>query len=596
FRAMPTFFKYQIVTKLMLSAVIFPLFWAMTQWLIRTRGVGALSNSDLPAFLLSPQGVVFLLLGLAVILFAVLLELCGFITISARSLSGQAESSFGALLRSMLRILPRLFNVGSALLLVYLLVLIPLTGFGLSLSFLEGLRIPNFIMSVIESDSVYSLLLLGLTLIFLWLGWRWIFTFHFIVLGEQKPLDAMRSSALLVRHCRWRLLLRFFGQFLLNLLLAILILGIWIFGLVLLAHAVDFESSVHRVILGVLFLLQSVMIGAITVLFVPFEVHHLTILFRHFTALNERFAHLAEKYPVIPAKSGHSLLDGILMRKRTLAVLIAALILLVALPLGIYYDQIVLGDRVVELVGHRGGGGARMPENSIASIDRSIELAAQYVEIDVQRAKDGSYIINHDKDFKRLAGDRRRAQEMTLDEIKTLDIGRYYPGYEGERVPTMEELLLHCKGRIGIYIELKGSTADPQMADDIVAMVKRHGMERECVIMSLDYGLIRYVESTYPEMETGFCYFLAVGDPGSFETDIIILEEDAATDHAVDRIRMAGKKSVVWTVNKLESMEQFVASEVDGIITDEVEILQQVIRERNARTPLERYIDFFLGE
>lgn len=335
------------------------------------------------------------------------------------------------------------------------------------------------------------------------------------------------------------------------------------------------------------------MISAISFFLIPFEIHHLTMLFYDFCKRTEGFKEISESCPEIPEKKKASLLDRILGKKKLVTTVTVILVVLISVPMGIFFEQFTGGKREILIVGHRGGGGRRIPENSLAAIEESIEHGASYVEIDVQRTKDGAYIINHDTNFKRMAGDGRKASDMTLAEIKKLDIGKNFEGYEGERVPTIEELLDFCKGRIGIFVELKGSTADQKMADDVIRMIRERGMEKETLIMSLDYKLISYVNETYEDIETGFTYFLAFGNVGDFDSDVMILEEDAATGKALQKIHGAGKKAVVWTVNKEDSMEKFVRADVDAIITDNVKELKEVMAENEKKGTFEVLTDLF---
>ena len=71
----------------------------------------------------------------------------------------------------------------------------------------------------------------------------------------------------------------------------------------------------------------------------------------------------------------------------------------------------------VGIVAHRGGGELGN-ENTIIGLNLAIEAGADYSEIDVQRTKDGHYIINHDNDFLRCCGDPHKPGELTLEEIK----------------------------------------------------------------------------------------------------------------------------------------------------------------------------------
>lgn len=156
---------------------------------------------------------------------------------------------------------------------------------------------------------------------------------------------------------------------------------------------------------------------------------------------------------------------------------------------------------------------------------------------------------------------------------------------------TLEEMLAASKGKIGLFIELKGSTADEKMVDDVVAMIKERDMLKETALLSLDYSLIKYIEATYPEVETGFLYFFSVGKTAEMVGDMLIMEEGEASEKKLREIKEAGKKAIVWTVNKEESIEKFVRMDVDGIITDYVRRVKDGIKRRDERTELEKMID-----
>jgi glycerophosphoryl diester phosphodiesterase len=64
--------------------------------------------------------------------------------------------------------------------------------------------------------------------------------------------------------------------------------------------------------------------------------------------------------------------------------------------------------------------------------------------------------------------------EMTLKQLKQLDIGsRIGPQWRGERIPTFEEILKLCQGKVGICLDLKDASVDK-----VVSMINKYGMAR----------------------------------------------------------------------------------------------------------------------
>ena len=84
-------------------------------------------------------------------------------------------------------------------------------------------------------------------------------------------------------------------------------------------------------------------------------------------------------------------------------------------------------------IGHRGAG-AYVPENTLASFKKALEIGVNAVELDVRKTKDGQLVVIHDADVKRTTDGEGLVCELTLDQIKGLSSN-------GEKVPTLEETL-----------------------------------------------------------------------------------------------------------------------------------------------------------
>lgn len=129
----------------------------------------------------------------------------------------------------------------------------------------------------------------------------------------------------------------------------------------------------------------------------------------------------------------------------------------------------------VYVVAHRGAHQG-IPENSLAAYRKAIELGADFVEIDLRTTSDGQFVSIHNSTVDAyVKGKTGQVKQMTLAELKALDIGeRVGPEWKGTRIPTFEEILKLCKGKTGIYLDLKDGDVE-----ELVKIIKQHGMERE---------------------------------------------------------------------------------------------------------------------
>ena len=226
-------------------------------------------------------------------------------------------------------------------------------------------------------------------------------------------------------------------------------------------------------------------------------------------------------------------------------------------------------------------------ENSLEGIDESVKMGVYGIETDIQRTKDDAYIINHDNSFNRLTGVDKKPGSMTLAEIKELRIHDTTGNGALLEVPTLEELLDRCKGRITAFVELKGVSADNKMADDAVAAIRERDMTDEVVLISLNYDVLDYIKRTYPEFETGVLIFAGIGNSADLNCDMIIMEEEMSTHWQIMKLHSSGKKAAVWTVNTRDGLRHFLDSDADCIITDEVPMAVEVQKELLKRNDVE---------
>ena len=95
---------------------------------------------------------------------------------------------------------------------------------------------------------------------------------------------------------------------------------------------------------------------------------------------------------------------------------------------------------------------------------------------------------------------------------------------------------------------------------------------------------LRDIVKEYPEFETGTMFFAGVGDVSRLNCDLLIMEEEFATNNHVNQIHNAGKEAIVWTINTEASMYHFLDSVIDGVITDDIELAEMVQKQLDERS------------
>lgn len=239
-------------------------------------------------------------------------------------------------------------------------------------------------------------------------------------------------------------------------------------------------------------------------------------------------------------------------------------------------------NMILNIIAHRTAG-KLANENSIEGLEVAISRGCYGAETDIQRTKDGYYIINHDDNFNRLAGVNKSPKDMTLSEIRELKLKDPARNDNEYTVSTIEEFLDVIKGKIKLFIELKGVTADKQMVDDIVKIVKEKDCINDVALISLNYDVINYAEENYKEFETGILFYGGIGNVLDMKADWILMEEELAGS-VLTSIDNNDKKYGIWTINNEKDMIKSFDYGTDGIITDDIDLYYKVKNEIRNRT------------
>lgn len=574
FEALPGIVWYQILSRGFL-AICIGLARRAVIWLMAQTGHFALSTGDWRWLLSSWLGWACIIVALAAFVVLVAFDININLLYCDAVLRGQRTR--------IIRLIPqaarKLSCYGSWRAVLFVLagaLLGPLCGAGISTSLTQNLSVPQFIVQVIYETPSYFVaycVVLGALLVFFVLH---MFALPELLLGNKSMQQALSESRALVRtHARQCIGRTVYVSIVLGATIVVLTTTVSVVPELVAealsnSQAVATTASIFAALLAV-FVLQLAQLLA-----VPLEMLEIVRIWR---------CCVEDTQVQIPHAPRATKVRGALV---TLVLMV--IVGLVAAVMAYDFDELFPATSHVDIVAHRCGG-TLAPENSVAGIYAAAAHGVQGAETDVQRTADGAYVINHDTTFGRLYGDNRRPDELTLNQVEALRDGH------GTAPATLAELLDAAhSAHIKLYIELKGATADKQMVDDVIAMVRERDMVQEVALISLNYDVLAYAEQTAPEFETGYLYFAAFGDPSSFAVDDLIVEEGLATSDYMWQIHDAGKKVLVWTVDTSEGLQRFLASDADGIITDEVIDAEDIKAGMGDRTVFQRVWDVFAWE
>ncbi|MCB9766374.1 MAG: glycerophosphodiester phosphodiesterase [Alphaproteobacteria bacterium] len=239
----------------------------------------------------------------------------------------------------------------------------------------------------------------------------------------------------------------------------------------------------------------------------------------------------------------------------------------------------------VTVVGHRGGA-SLAPENTMAAFEQALALGVA-IELDVRRCASGELVISHDDHLLRTAGVDGFIEQMTLDELRALDVGAWFgPEFAGERIPTLDEVFDRVDGQVVIDVEVKSQkgTDNAALARDVAATIAQHGLTDRVIVTSFSPFLLAELRAANPDIARGqLTGTFATSDLRGYEkvllrklafnrkadADVLAIEDALATGRYVRRMQRKGYRVLVWTVDDPGDMSELIRRGVDGLITDD---------------------------
>jgi len=233
------------------------------------------------------------------------------------------------------------------------------------------------------------------------------------------------------------------------------------------------------------------------------------------------------------------------------------------------------------IIGHAGGK-TTGPENTLKAFKKAIQLKADYIELDLRLSKDNEIVIFHDPDTINITGVPGLVKNKTLKELKTLNVG------EGEKMPTFQEVIELANHKIKLLLHI----AVAHMEDQVIDLLKENAYIEKTIVSCMIHRYLFKYRGLEPNLK--LAALVNLYSEGLAKWDIRRkLIDDAVKNkfyainpeyHIVDApfITYAHQRNLKifpWTVNEETIMRNLINLGVDGIITDDLALLNEVIEE-----------------
>ena len=210
------------------------------------------------------------------------------------------------------------------------------------------------------------------------------------------------------------------------------------------------------------------------------------------------------------------------------------------------------------LLGHRGTRGSiGIVENTFGAFDLALRSGCDGFEFDVRLSSDGVAVIAHDPVVQKHEIAKTPAARLSL--------------------LYLEDVLVRYADQAFLNIELKV----PGLGHAVVTTIQKH-MSRRCVVSSFLPIVLNEVRNLDNSIALGFICDDARKLPQwrDLPCEYVIAHRRLASCELIESIHTSGRKIFIWTVNSPAAMRQLAQAGVDGIISDNPELLCRTLRPR----------------
>ena len=249
------------------------------------------------------------------------------------------------------------------------------------------------------------------------------------------------------------------------------------------------------------------------------------------------------------------------------------------------------------IIAHQGSA-IELPPNTIEAYQLALDQGADIIELDIWRAKDGTWVVIHDGNLLRITGVNKDVTKLTYDEIQLLDAGynfsdssgNYLYRNKGYKIPSLEKVFKQFNNE-KINIEIKGYNKNGLR--DLADLIKKYKMDKKILVVSFSYKVIKefrkiteYKIATaasrsdikrmiyfkiFPGYEYNFNAFQLPYYSGKVKKYGMINEKWIS--------EMQAKDLVVhyWTIDDSKDIEEAIAIGANGIITNKPKTVYDVL-------------------
>ncbi|EMF0271949.1 glycerophosphoryl diester phosphodiesterase membrane domain-containing protein [Enterococcus hirae] len=577
------YFRDVLIMHLFILFICLPLLNSTTRFILNRGAIDYISSDNISTILSQHPGV---LLSLTAVLLTILLLVYfefTFLLMSVYFIKKQTPISLKQLLQATFRQLKKIRPLTFLFFLAYFVLILPISGLSFNSDLLSKVKIPAFIMDFIFTNRWIVVSSFILFYIFLaYIGIRLIFALPEMILRDRPFKQAIKESWYLTKSRFFAIL----GQFII-IGGSILLISFAGYLIVLLAQIIVEQFFPNYSLISAVFamtILQAILLFNIVMSTVG--IFYIIIDFMD----DEGF--LPETPNWFRLESPNKRFSVL---KNTSLVLFAVFF---GVGVCLYnMDYLTSASQTKPVtISHRGVSGGNSAQNTLAALEKtSRTYHPDYVEMDVQETKDGQFVVMHDFNLKKLTGINKAPQDLTLKELEKLKVTE-----NGAKEPVVSfDTYLKRANELNqkLLIEIKNSKNDSKdIVDRFVKKYEENILTHQHILQSLTYQTVSDLKNANPNFYVGYILPFNIVGPPVTPADFLTMEYSTINRNFIDSAHQDGKKVYVWTVNDSDGISRMMFYGVDGIITDQMTILNENIKAMDEEiTYSDKLLNFVLG-
>ena len=223
-------------------------------------------------------------------------------------------------------------------------------------------------------------------------------------------------------------------------------------------------------------------------------------------------------------------------------------------------------------IGHRGAMG-HAPENTLAAIQKALELGVDWIEVDVYAVED-ELIVIHDDTLERTTNGSGSVMAHSLTYLRGLDAG------DGEKIPLLSEVFELVDRQVGINVELKGPNTAVPTTNFLQHQLNSGWTPEQLLLSSFDHRQLLIAKSQNPLFPRAALYYSQTINFEFVTKEVEAVSINPWLGHVspqmIRKAHSLGLKVFVYTVNKLEDIQRMAKWGVDAVFTNYPDRVNQV--------------------